>query len=146
MFLKQVRWFSSNHDRQFGRLLTPLVNGIRVCGTFHPATAELRDDDQRLVLLDGEGLGHSAKEANSVSTKVTEKFSDVEMILLVDTAQSPMQAAPMELLRSVGSSGHGHKLAVAFTHFDQVKGDNLRSYQQKRAHSRLNRQRHWQPA
>ena len=136
MFLKQVRWFSSNHDRQFGRLLTPLVNGIRVCGTFHPATAELRDDDQRLVLLDGEGLGHSAKEANSVSTKVTEKFSDVEMILLVDTAQSPMQAAPMELLRSVGSSGHGHKLAVAFTHFDQVKGDNLRSYQQKRAHVR----------
>ena len=136
MFLKQVRWFSSNHDRQFGRLLTPLVNGIRVCGAFHPATTELRDDDQRLVLLDGEGLGHSAKEATSVSTKVTEKFSDVEMILLVDTAQSPMQAAPIELLRSVGSSGHGHKLAVAFTHFDQVKGDNLGSYQQKRAHVR----------
>jgi len=136
MFLKQVRWFSSNHDRQFGRLLTPLVNGIRVCGAFHPATADLRDDDHRLVLLDGEGLGHSAKEATSVSTKVTAKFSDVEMILLVDTAQSPMQAAPMELLRSVGSSGHGHKLAVAFTHFDQVKGDNLGSYQQKRAHVR----------
>ncbi len=136
MFLKQVRWFSSNEYRQFGRLLTPLVNGIRVSGAFYPATSELRDDDQRLVLLDGEGLGHSAKEATSVSTKVTEKFSDVEMILLVDTAQSPMQAAPMELLRSVGSSGHGHKLAVAFTHFDQVKGDNLRSYKQKRAHVR----------
>ena len=135
-FLKQVRWFSSNHDRQFGRLLTPLVNGIRVSGAFHPDTTELRDDDRRLVLLDGEGLGHTAKEATSVSTKVTEKFSDVDMILLVDTAQSPMQAAPMELLRSVGSSGHGYKLAVAFTHFDQVKGDNLGSYQQRRAHVR----------
>ena len=136
MFLKQMRWFSSNHDRQFGRLLTPLVNGIRVCGAFQPAATELRDDDQRLVLLDGEGLGHSAKEATSVSTKVTEKFSEVEMILLVDTAQSPMQAAPMALLRAVGSSGHGHKLAVAFTHFDQVKGDNLGSYQQRRTHVR----------
>ena len=134
-FLKQVRWFSSNDYRQFGRLLTPLVNGVRVSGAFYPAPA-LREDDQRLVLLDGEGLGHSAKEATSVSTRVTEKFSDVEMILLVDTARSPMQAAPMELLRSVGSSGHGHKLAVAFTHFDQVKGDNLRSFQQKRAHVR----------
>ncbi|MDE0463424.1 MAG: hypothetical protein OXH93_13490 [Caldilineaceae bacterium] len=134
-FLKQVRWFSSNHYRQFGRLLTPLVNGIRVSGAFYPVTA-LREDDQRLVLLDGEGLGHSAKEATSVSTKVTEKFPDVEMILLVDTAQSPMQAAPMELLRSVGSSGHGHKLAVAFTHFDQVKGDALRTHEQKRAHVR----------
>lgn len=134
-FLKQVRWFSSNDYRQFGRLLTPLVNGIRVSGAFYPAPA-LREDDQRLVLLDGEGLGHSAKEATSVSTKVTEKFADVEMILLVDTAQSPMQAAPMELLRSVGSSGHGHKIAVAFTHFDQVKGDNLGTPKQKRAHVR----------
>ncbi len=132
-FLKQVRWFSSNDYRQFGRLLTPLVNGIRVCGAFYPAPA-LQEDDQRLVLLDGEGLGHSAKEATSISTRVTEKFADVEMILLVDTAQSPMQAAPMELLRSVGSSGHGHKLAVVFTHFDQVKGDNLRSFKQKRTH------------
>ena len=82
-FLQQVRWFSSNHDQQFGRLLTPLVDGIRVRGPFQPAATELRDDDQELVLLDGEGLGHSAKEATSVSTKVTEKFPDVDMILLV---------------------------------------------------------------
>ncbi len=135
-FLKQVRWFSSNHDQQFGRLLTPLVDGIRVSGPFQPSDPGLWSDDRRLVLLDGEGLGHSAKEATSVSTKVTEKFPDADMILLVDTAQSPMQAAPLELLRSVGSSGHGHKLAVAFTHFDQVKGDNLRSYGQKRDHVR----------
>jgi len=31
-FLAAVRWFSSNHHAQFGRLLTPLVNGIRVKG------------------------------------------------------------------------------------------------------------------
>lgn len=135
IFLKQVRWFSSNHKQQYGRLLTPLVDGIRVRGPF-PAAERLRDDDRRLVLLDGEGLGHSAKEATSVSTKVTEKFPEADMILLVDTAQSPMQAAPLELLRSVGSSGHGHKLAVAFTHFDQVKGDNLGNYKQKRKHVR----------
>ena len=135
-FLKQVRWFSSNHDKQFGRLLTPLVNGIRVRGPFAPRKPELQDQDRRLVLLDGEGLGHSAKEATSISTKVTEKFQDTDMVLLVDNAQSPMQAAPLELLRAVGSSGHGHKLAVAFTHFDQVRGDNLRSFTQKRDHVR----------
>ena len=135
-FLKQVRWFSSNHDQQFGRLLTPLVDGVRVRGPFQPNAIELRDNDRQLVLLDGEGLGHSAKEATSVSTKVTEKFPDVDMILLVDTSQSPLQAASLELLRSVGSSGHGHKLAVAFTHFDQVKGDNLGSYKKRRNHVR----------
>ena len=135
-FLKQVRWFSSNHDQQFGRLLTPLVDGVRVRGPFQPTAIELRDNDRQLVLLDGEGLGHSAKEATSVSTKVTEKFPEVDMILLVDTSQSPLQAASLELLRSVGSSGHGHKLAVAFTHFDQVKGDNLGSYKKRRSHVR----------
>ena len=135
-FLRQVRWFTSNHGQQFGRLLTPLVDGIRVRGPFEPATRELRDHDRHLVLMDGEGLGHSAKEATSVSTKVTERFSEADLILLVDNAQSPMQAAPLELLRSAGSSGHGHKLAVAFTHFDQVQGDNLGSYAQKRSHVR----------
>ena len=135
-FLKQVRWFSSNHDQQFGRLLTPLVDGVRVRGPFQPSAIELRDNNRQFVLLDGEGLGHSAKEATSVSTKVTEKFPEVDMILLVDTSQSPLQAASLELLRSVGSSGHGHKLAVAFTHFDQVKGDNLGSYKKRRSHVR----------
>ena len=135
-FLQQVRWFTGNHGQQFGRLLTPMVDGIRVRGPFQPSAIELQDDDRQLVLLDGEGLGHSAKEATSISTKVTERFPEADMILLVDNAQSPMQAAPMELLRSVGSSGHGHKLAVAFTHFDQVKGDNLSSYTLKRNHVR----------
>ena len=133
-FLRQVRWFTGNHSQQFGRLLTPLVDGIRVSGPFQPATAELLDDDRRLVLLDGEGLGHSAKEATSISTKVTERFQDVDMILLIDSAQSPMQAAAIELLRSVGTSGHGHKMGVVFTHFDQVRGDNLSSDQQKVDH------------
>ena len=135
-FLRQVRWFSSNHDQQFGRLLTPLVDGVRVRGPFQPTAIELQNDHRQLVLLDGEGLGHSAKEATSVSTKVTEKFTEVDMILLVDTSQAPLQAASLELLRSVGSSGHGHKLAVAFTHFDQVKGDNLGSHAKRRSHVR----------
>ena len=135
-FLKQVRWFSSNHDQQFGRLLTPLVDGIRISGPFQPAAIELQDDDRRLVLMDGEGLGHSAKEATSVSTKVTERFPEADMILLVDDAQSPMQAASLEFLRAVGNSGHGHKIAVAFTHFDQVQGDNLSTDAQKVSHVR----------
>ena len=135
-FLHQVRWFTSNHDQQFGRLLTPLVDGIRVRGPFQPKAIELQDADRKLVLLDGEGLGHSAREAVSISTKVTERFTEADIILLVDNAQSPMQAAPLELLRAAGNSGHGHKLAVVFTHFDQVKGDNLRTYAQKRDHVR----------
>lgn len=133
-FLRQVRWFSSNHHKQFGQLLTPLVDGVRVRGPFFPSHADLSDDKLRLVLLDGEGLGHSPKEVTSVSTKVTDRFADVDFVLLVDNAQQPMQAAPMKLIQTVGASGYSSKLAVAFTHFDQVKGDNLRSFQEKSKH------------
>ncbi len=130
-FLKQMRWFSGNHKQQFGRLLTPLVDGVRVSGPFQPTALELQDDDRKLVLMDGEGLGHSAKEAESVSTKITERFPEADMILLVDDAQSPMQAASLGFLREVGNGGHGPKVAVAFTHFDQVRGDNLSTASQK---------------
>lgn len=132
-FLASVRWFSSNHHKQFGRLLTPLVDGIRVQGPFYP---NLGEDVARtkLVLLDGQGLGHTASSVSSVSTRVTNKFAKVDMILLVDNAQQPMQAAPLALLRAVGSSGFADKLAIAFTHFDQVKGANLGIFEQKRDH------------
>lgn len=36
-----------------------------------------------------------------------------------------MQAAPVSVLRTLVASGHESKLIVAFTHFDEVKGDNL---------------------
>ena len=132
-FLSQVRWFSSNHHRQFGRLLTPLVDGVRVRGPFAPLLHALHVAP-KLVFIDGEGIGHTAKSAASISTRVTRRFAEVDMILIVDNAEAPMQAAPLELLRSIGSSGHGDKLAVAFTHFDLVKGQNFGSFQQKRDH------------
>lgn len=132
-FLAAVRWFSSNHHKQFGRLLTPLVDGIRVQGPLYPDLDD-QDEELKLVLLDGQGLGHTASSVSSVSTRVTNKFSRVDMILLVDNAQQPMQAAPLALLRAIGSSGFADKLAIAFTHFDQVKGANLGSFDQKRDH------------
>lgn len=133
LFLRKVRWFSSNHHREFGRLLTPLVDGIRVQGPFFPLLPDLRGAD-RLVFLDGQGLGHTAESVSSVSTKVTKRFGSVDVILLVDSAQQPMQAAPLALLRAAGSAGYADRIAVAFSHFDQVKGDNLGSMTQKRNH------------
>lgn len=130
-FLQQIRWFSSNHWPEFGRLLTPLVEGIRVRGPLFPGfTAE----HPKLALIDGQGLGHTPDSSSSVTTHVTQKFADVDVILLVDNAQQPMQAAALSVLRALASSGHHQKLAVAFTHFDQIRGTNLRALSDQRAH------------
>ncbi len=129
-FIRQIRWFSSNYWPHFGRLLTPLVDGIRVRGPLYPAVA----GEKRLVLIDGQGLGHTPDIATSVTTHITRRFDEVDVILIVDNAQQPMQAAPLSLLKAAAISGNDEKVAIAFTHFDQIKGQNLPTIADKRAH------------
>lgn len=130
-FIKQVARFSSNFAPLFGRLLTPLVNGIRVSGPFQPDWAT---EPVRLVLIDGEGLGHTPKSVATLSTHVATQLQTVDSVLLVDNAAQPMQAASVAALKGIAVSGNATKLHVIFTHFDQVKGDNLPSFSDREQH------------
>ncbi|BAY60144.1 hypothetical protein NIES22_02010 [Calothrix brevissima NIES-22] len=130
-FISQIKQFSSNYAPAFGRLLTPLVQGIRIQGAFDPI---FTDEKRSLVLMDGQGLGHTPDSSASVTTHITSRFESVDVILLVDNSQQPMQAAPLSVIRAIATSGYQHKLAIAFTHFDNVKGDNLPRFEDKKAH------------
>ena len=132
-FIKAVNRFSSNYAPNFGRLLTPLVEGIRVKGPFAP-TWYGDDEAPRIVLMDGQGIGHTADSTSSVSTAITKRFQIADVIVLVDNAAQPMQAAPVSVLRTLVTSGHESKLVVAFTHFDEVKGDNLIGQKAQKEH------------
>lgn len=131
-FLRAVNRFSSNYAPNFGRLLTPIVEGIRVAGPFQPDWAG--HERPKLVLLDGQGVGHTADSTTSVSTGITRRFRLADAILLVDNAEQPMQAGAVSVLRTLVSSGHESKLVMAFTHFDEVKGDNLPTTAAKKDH------------
>jgi GTPase SAR1 family protein len=131
IFLANIRQFSSNHARSFGKLLTPIVQGIRVKGAFDPIFTEKK---YRLVLMDGQGLGHTPDLSVCVTTHITNRFDSVDVILLVDNAQQPIQATSLSVIRTVASSGYQQKLAIAFTHFDNIKGDNLPTFADKKNH------------
>jgi ABC-type dipeptide/oligopeptide/nickel transport system ATPase subunit len=133
VFVRTVNGFTSNYAPNFGRLLSPLVQGIRVKGPFRPAWT-VAGRIPPLVLMDGEGLGHIGDSATSLPTDVTERFEQADVILLVDSAAQPMQVGPITVLRSLLSSGHAGKLALCFTHFDAVQGDNLPTAKAKKAH------------
>lgn len=131
-FIKTVTRFSSNHAPRFGKLLTPLVNGVRVSGPFSP---EWNNGQQpKLVLLDGEGLGHTPKSVAAISTSITRRIEDADAIVLVDNATMPMQAAPVAAMKEMITSGSSSKLLLVFTHFDEVKGDNLPNAAAKQEH------------
>ncbi|MDW2777349.1 Rab family GTPase [Pseudomonas sp. YQ_6] len=131
-FIKTVTRFSSNHAPRFGHLLTPLVNGVRVSGPFLP---EWNNGEQpKLVLLDGEGLGHTPKSVAAISTSLSRRIEATDAIVLVDNAVQPMQAAPVAAMKEMITSGSASKLLLVFTHFDAVKGDNLPSAGAKARH------------
>lgn len=132
-FIRAINRLTSNYAPNFGRLLTPLVTGIRVRGPFLPTW--WKDAPRpRVVLLDGEGLGHTPDSAASLPTHVTKLFHGVDVIMLVDNAEQPMLSGPSAVLRSVTAAGHDSKLALVFTHFDQMVADNLRTTRAKQDH------------
>jgi hypothetical protein len=131
-FIKLVNRFSSNYAPNFGRLLTPLVEGIRVAGPFMP---DWHDDAvPKMVIMDGQGIGHTSDSTSSLSTSITSRFRMADAIVLTDNAAQPMQAGPCAVLQSLVISGHESKLLLAFTHFDEVKGDNLHGNAAKKDH------------
>ncbi len=130
-FIRETSLFSSNYAPFFGRLLTPLVNGVRVAGPFAPTWHE---SQPKLVLLDGEGLGHTPRSTASVSTTVSRLIQSADAVVLVDNATQPMQAAPIAAMRELIRTGAVRKLILAFTHFDEVKGDNLPTAQARAQH------------
>lgn len=134
LFIKTINRFSSNYAPNFGKLLAPVVQGLRVAGPFRPAWFSEEAEIPKFVFIDGEGLGHTPASASTLPTSVTRRYNSVDLILLVDNAAQPMQAASQAVLRSAAAGGHGAKLAIAFTHFDEVKGDNLPDGSAKRNH------------
>lgn len=131
-FIRQLRRFTSNAKLGFGRLLTPLVDGVRASGPFSPMWHE--GPMPKLVLFDTEGLGHTVESAASISTKHSRLIAEADAVVMVDNAEQPMQASASTLLRAMARTGHSGKLYTCFTHFDAVSGDNLPSAADRALH------------
>lgn len=123
-FLESLKVFSGISVVSWGKLLTPLVNGMRVEGPFQPGWSS---EQPRLVLLDTEGLGHKASTNADLPDYAVALLHEATVIVLVDSAKNSMtNYASGKALESIVNAGHTHKLSVVFTHMDSVKGDNLR--------------------
>lgn len=129
-FIETITYFSSNNSNKFGSLLTPLVDGVRVRGAFSTLA---KKSVSKLVLIDGEGLGHNPKD-DVLSSKLSNKLSISDVIVLVDNSQQPMQASTIAALKHIINRGNLWKLVIAFTHFELLKGDNFGNKTDKQEH------------
>lgn len=127
-FFRRLRPFYQNNRKYFGALVTPLVQGIRVRGRFAPppwAATNLPN----WVLLDGQGVGHeqggSTKISRTVPPELVKKISGADVICLVDRAVPAMTGDAPILLENLIVRGHQDRLALIFTHFEDVAAPDL---------------------
>ncbi len=132
-FLATLRFFFGISARQWGMLVTPLVNGIRVEGPFF---AKWSSQKPSLVLIDSIGLRHEAGATADLPDQIASYFSHVDVILLVEAAHGGMtNYSAAKALEAVGSAGYTKKLAVVFTNMDRIrKAENLPTPSAKKAH------------
>ena len=129
-FIATVKQFSGIYYKSWGRLITPLVNSIRIQGAFFP---NFSDENLPFVLIDTEGLGHKAGTQESIPEQLINRFIEADSILLVDDATKSMMYSE-KALEAIAACGQTQKLSIAFTHMDNVKGDALGSVSAKKGH------------
>lgn len=123
-FIAALRFFSGISDRSWGRLLTPLVNGMRVQGPFQAEWATIKP---RLVLMDTEGLGHKANSTADLPEQTAALLHEADVILLVDSAKNGLtNYAAGKALESIANTGLTRKLAMVFTHMDMASKSGLK--------------------
>jgi hypothetical protein len=121
-FIKEVKRFTGNAREEFGKLLTPLVNGVRVAGPFFASTGGRRP----LVLCDTVGFGHYADTASDLHEEYTALCDRADCILVVESAKTSFSSNSLhQVLEAAATTGHVKKLAVAFTHMDTLTGDDV---------------------
>lgn len=126
-FLAAVRFFSGIERKRWGKLLTPLVNGIRVAGPFGPSWINGTKRSQ-FILIDTEGLGHKASTLPDVPDHVVSRFSECDAILLVHRGDVPFSFEGGKALEAIGGAGQTAKTMMVFTRMDEVKGPNIKGW------------------
>jgi hypothetical protein len=127
-FFRLLRPFYQNNRKLFGSLVTPLVQGIRLRGRFaSPEYAAARLPSW--VLIDGQGLGHQqggpSRINRTVPPELVQKFSGADVICLVDRSVPAMAGDAPILLENLILRGYQDRLALIFTHFEDVEAPDL---------------------
>jgi hypothetical protein len=128
-FFRKLQRFYQNNRALFGALVTPLVQGIRVCGRFFPPPWADGNTPTRWVLIDGQGVGHEQISSSNINRTIppelTKKYSDADLICLVDRAMPAMTGDGPILLQDIITRGFLDRLAIIFTHFEAVQAPDL---------------------
>ena len=90
---KCKRLLSSEKDS-----ISPVIEYARIQGNL---LSDLILDDKELVLIDGEGIGHDAREASQLATRHYDYFYNTDAIVLVEESQKPFISSGKSALKNI---------------------------------------------
>lgn len=130
-FITDLTRFCGNSAEDFGKLVSPVVSGMRISGPFHPRWCK---SIPKIVIIDGEGIGHKIERKSPIPTSITDKYALATYIILVDSATQPMSLDTQSALLSIITHGYSEELYFAFTKLDSVEGPNFSDDDDKKRH------------
>ncbi len=132
IFLKAIRWFCSNAKAEWGSLLTPLVSGIRVSGSFRPDWVP-KEANYDHVFIDTQGLDHE-KPTTELSIDTTSIFGQVQNILFIESGKDSLKSqSARKVMEAIAGAGYTTNLTVVLTHMDLVVGDDIPTAEDRKA-------------
>lgn len=98
--------------------ISPVIEHARIRGKL---AAPWLSIGVEAVFIDGEGIGHDAKEAGQLDSRHYDYFYNSDTILLIEESKKPFIAGGKSALKGIFQRGYGEKLIVLFTKLDEVE-------------------------
>ncbi|MFA6072284.1 MAG: hypothetical protein WC810_27290 [Janthinobacterium sp.] len=98
--------------------VSPIVEYARLQGNL---LASWLPKDAELVLIDGEGIGHDAREASRLSARHLDYFHFADSIALVEESKKPFTSGGKSAMEGIIRNGYLDKFNLIFSKLDEVE-------------------------
>jgi hypothetical protein len=115
-FIHRLKGFLSVEEGS----ISPAVAKARVRGKLR---SPLLPENMELIVIDGEGIGHDAREARVLSTRHFDYFYSSDAVVLVEDSETPFRAGGKGALSAIVKNGYLPKTSLAFSRLDLVESD-----------------------
>lgn len=119
--LEACLWpFAGVEKEHWVQLFTPLVTGMRMRAPFCPKWWPVKEGP-RVILLDGEGVGHAKQVKNFLPSRLADQLPLVDAIIAVEKADTPMQNVAAAIIRTTATRGMIERVILTYTHCDLLE-------------------------
>lgn len=98
--------------------VSPVIEYARLEGNL---LAEWLPDNTKLVLIDGEGIGHDTREGARLSARHLDYFHFADSIGLVEESKKPFAAGGKSVMEGIIRNGYLDKFKLIFSKLDEVE-------------------------